>query len=132
MLNTYGRILLVVLLMAGSSSVALGEMNANARRRVCEFAQERDRAGEAYLKGWLKGDSPADLAPAGAVLAAREAAIVALSNGNGAPPRCQAILFGKRFGPEMVPALLIEAWGARLDPENLFAGQTFIVDTSNR
>ena len=132
MLKSYGRFLLVMFLMAGSSAVAVAEMNAAARRRVCEFAQERDRAAEAYLKGWLKGEPPADLAPAGAVLAAREAAIVALSNGNGAPPRCRAIFFGKRFEPEMVPALLIEAWGARLDTENLFAGQTFIVDTSNR
>lgn len=132
MLNTYGRVLLVVLVLAGSSGAAVAEMGANARRRVCEFAQERDRAGEAYLKGWLKGAAPEDLAPAGAVLAAREAAIVALSNGNGAPPRCRAIFFGKRFEPEMVPALLIEAWGARLDPKNLFAGQTFVVDTSNR
>lgn len=131
MLKTCRRIFLVGILIGGVSGVSLAEMSADGRRRVCEFAQERDRAGEAYLKGWLKGDTPEDLAPAGAVLAAREAAIVALSNGNGAPPRCQAILFGKRFGPEMVPALLIEAWGARLDPENLFAGQTFIVDTSN-
>jgi len=123
---------LVAFLMTGVSGVAAAEMSADARRRVCEFARERDRAGEIYLKGWLKGDAPEDLAPAGAVLAAREAAIVALSNGNGAPQRCRAIFFGKRFEPEMVPALLIEAWGARLDPESLFAGQTFIVDTSNR
>lgn len=132
MFHRYQLAFVLALLSLTIATQALAEMSADARRRVCEFAQERDRAGEAYLKGWLMGKTPEDLAPAGAVLVAREAAIVALSNGNGAPQRCRAIFFGKRFEPEMVPALLIEAWGARLDPKNLFAGQTFIVDTSNR
>jgi hypothetical protein len=132
MFHRYQLAFAMTLLSLTVATQAVAEMSADTRRRVCEFAQERDRAGEAYLKGWLKGDSPETLAPAGAVLAAREAAIVALSNGNGAPERCRAILFGKRFEPEMVPALLIEAWGASLDPKKLFAGQTFIVDTSQQ